>query len=48
MVIVVTATRIPQPLVEVGTTTSVVSAASMQAQRIRTAVDALREVPACR
>jgi vitamin B12 transporter len=45
MVIVVTATRLPEPLGQVGTTTSVVSAATIQAQQISSALDALREVP---
>ena len=45
MVIVVTATRLPEPLGQVGTTTTVVGAPTMQAQQIRSALDALREVP---
>ena len=45
MVIVVTATRLPEPLGQVGTTTTVVGAPTMQAQQLRSAVDALREVP---
>ena len=45
MVIVVTATRLPEPLGQVGTTTSVVAAPTIQAQQIASALDALREVP---
>jgi vitamin B12 transporter len=45
MVIVVTATRLPEPLGQVGTTTSVVGAPTIQAQQIASALDALREVP---
>jgi vitamin B12 transporter len=45
MTIIVTATRMPQPIGEVGTTTSVVSDKQMQAQQLRQVPDALREVP---
>jgi vitamin B12 transporter len=45
MVIVVTATRIPTPISELGTAASVVSGKSMEAQQIRQVNDALRETP---
>lgn len=45
MVIVVTPTRLPEPLGQIGTTASVVGAPTMQAQQIGSALDALREVP---
>jgi len=45
MVIVVTATRIPTPIGELGTAASVVSGKSMEAQQIRQVNDALRETP---
>jgi vitamin B12 transporter len=45
MVIVVTPNRVPEPLAQVGTTTSVVPAATIQTQQLRSAIDALREVP---
>ncbi|MGH7934738.1 MAG: TonB-dependent receptor plug domain-containing protein [Candidatus Binataceae bacterium] len=45
MVIVVTATRMPQPLNQIGTTTSVVSRRQIQDQQIQTVPDALRQVP---
>ena len=43
MMIVVTATRIPTPIGELGTAASVVSGKSMEAQQIRQVNDALRE-----
>ena len=45
MTIVVTATRMPQPLGEVGVTTSVVSSRRMDTQQIQDVGTALREVP---
>jgi vitamin B12 transporter len=45
MTIVVTASRMPQPIEQVGTTTSVVSAQNIQTQQIQRMPDALREVP---
>jgi vitamin B12 transporter len=45
MVIVVTATRIPTPIGELGTAASVVSGKSIQSQQIRQVDDALRETP---
>lgn len=45
MTIVVTASRMPQPIGEVGTTTSVVTDKNLQVQQIHTLPDALREVP---
>jgi vitamin B12 transporter len=45
MMIVVTATRIPTPIGELGTAASVVSGKSIEAQQIRQVNDALRETP---
>lgn len=45
MTIVITPTRLPEPLGQVGTTTSVVSAPEMETQQARVAVDALRTIP---
>jgi vitamin B12 transporter len=45
MLIVVTPTRMPQPLSEIGTTVSVVTSGQLQSQKISGAIDALREVP---
>jgi vitamin B12 transporter len=45
MMIVVTAARMPQPLNQVGTTTSVMSGKQIQAQQIQFVPDALSEVP---
>jgi vitamin B12 transporter len=45
MTIVLTPTRIAEPLGQVGTTTSVVSSQTMQNQQLIYAADALREVP---
>jgi vitamin B12 transporter len=45
MVIVVTATRIPQPIGEIGTTTSVVGSRRIESQQIQDVSRALREVP---
>jgi vitamin B12 transporter len=45
MTIVVTATRMPQPLGQVGVTTSVVSSRRMDTQQIQDVGTALREVP---
>lgn len=44
-VVVVTATRIRQPLSEIGTTVSVVDSQQIQSQKIYDAGDVLREVP---
>jgi vitamin B12 transporter len=43
--IVVTATRIPQPIGEIGTTITVVEAPQIQEQKIDRVADVLREVP---
>src|SRR5258708_1077424 len=43
--IVVTATRIPQPISEIGTTITVVEAPQIQEQKIDRVADVLREVP---
>ena len=43
--VVVTATRIEQPVSEVGTTTSVIESDQIQSQQIQTVGDALRQVP---
>jgi len=43
--IVVTATRIPQPIGEIGTTITVVEAPQIQEQKIERVADVLREVP---
>ncbi|MGH7815330.1 MAG: TonB-dependent receptor plug domain-containing protein [Candidatus Binataceae bacterium] len=43
--IVVTATRIPQPLAEIGTTVTVVDNEDIEAQKIQHVATALREVP---
>jgi vitamin B12 transporter len=48
MVIVVTATRMPTSLSEIGTAASVVSAKLIQSQQIRDVTTALREVPSVR
>jgi vitamin B12 transporter len=45
MTIVVTATRIPQPIGEIGETTTVVTHQQIEAQQIESVTDALREVP---
>ncbi len=45
MVIVVTPTRMPQPIGEVGVTTSVVSSRRIETQQIQDVATALREVP---
>ncbi|MGH7880499.1 MAG: TonB-dependent receptor, partial [Candidatus Binataceae bacterium] len=45
MTIVITPTRIPEPLGQVGTTVSVVDAQQIETQQARNAIDALREVP---
>lgn len=45
MLIVVTPTQMPQPLDQIGTTTSVVTRQQMQSQHMNTAVSALRQVP---
>lgn len=45
MVIVVTATRMPQPIGEVGVTTSVVSSRRIETQQIQDVATALREIP---
>ncbi|HKV53527.1 MAG TPA: TonB-dependent receptor [Candidatus Binataceae bacterium] len=45
MMIVVTATRIPQPIGEIGTTTSVVTDRQIHAQQAHDLSDALRQVP---
>jgi vitamin B12 transporter len=45
MTIVITPTRLPEPLGQVGTTTSVVNAQQMEAQQARVAIDAIREIP---
>lgn len=45
MVFLVTATRMEQPLEDVGTTATVVSAPQIQQQHINSAGDALRQVP---
>ncbi len=43
--IVVTATRIPQPIGEIGTTITVVEAPQIEEQKIQRVADVLREVP---
>jgi vitamin B12 transporter len=45
MVIIVTATRIAQPLSEIGTTASVLGARQIQSQQIHNVTDALRQMP---
>jgi vitamin B12 transporter len=45
MTIVVTATRIPEPIGQVGVTTSVVTDKQMETQQVTNAIDSLREVP---
>jgi vitamin B12 transporter len=45
MVFIVTATRMEQPLEDIGTTASVVGAQQIQQQHINSAGDALRQVP---
>jgi vitamin B12 transporter len=45
MTIVITPTRMAQPLGEIGTTTSVVTAHELQNQQITSVIDGLREVP---
>ncbi len=45
MTIVITPTRMAQPLGEVGTTTSVVTGHDLQNQQITSVIDGLREVP---
>jgi vitamin B12 transporter len=44
-VLVVTATRLEQPITEIGTSVSVIEAPEMQAQKLVTVGDALREIP---
>src|SRR5580704_12043297 len=43
--VVVTATRIAQPLSDIGTTVSVVDRSQMQSQELQSMSDALRQVP---
>jgi vitamin B12 transporter len=45
MVIIVTATRIAQPLGEIGETASVLESPQIQSQQIHNVTDALREIP---
>ena len=44
-VLVVTATRLEQPINEIGTSVSVIGQQDMQAQKLETVGDALREIP---
>lgn len=44
-VLVVTATRLEQPITEIGTSVNVIEAPEMQAQKLVTVGDALREIP---
>ena len=43
--LVVTATRLEQPISEIGTSVSVIEAPQMQAQKLETVGEALREIP---